>query len=492
MATVDELSVKFGADFRELLAEMRRGEAATAEFRQKVSREMTGARQAFDNVGRQISGVISGALASIQTAGVAAAIGLLTAAFIGLSEGTTKAKVAIDAANAAMQTGQKLAAELATVTGEIAEQKKVEALATIALTESEITRLQIQRDRLLEEERGARSVQTQLSARARGEQIDKSIEKIKEQIRFTRLSIAAGEEAAAVAAGMRTNTSGNSDKPPTSGGTPSLTKGESWIIREAQAAVQAAEALEEYRRRTVDMREIAAAEISGQRERITLIEVEQQLRKQYGTEFVKNMRERIEGYAAERAEVERAIEQQRRLMGELKAVGSEFKGALGESLKAVIEGGVSGAERLRNAWINALDRISDRLLNFALDQVWDMLRQQLKGVSGEGGGWLGKIIGLISGTAGSAASAGAGSIDPNAIPIMDSGGAVSAGVPTLIGRGAQPELFVPNTDGMMYPRGTYGGGTVTLVGSDSDKVEIGQLKAGLSALGIQVDRKSVV
>lgn len=40
----------------------------------------------------------------------------------------------------------------------------------------------------------------------------------------------------------------------------------------------------------------------------------------------------------------------------------------------------------------------------------------------------------------------------------DSGGPVRAGVPYMIGRGAQPELFVPNQSGHMYPRGTYGGG----------------------------------
>lgn len=37
----------------------------------------------------------------------------------------------------------------------------------------------------------------------------------------------------------------------------------------------------------------------------------------------------------------------------------------------------------------------------------------------------------------------------------DSGGPGEAGMPYLIGRGAQPELFVPDTAGRFYPRGSY-------------------------------------
>lgn len=57
----------------------------------------------------------------------------------------------------------------------------------------------------------------------------------------------------------------------------------------------------------------------------------------------------------------------------------------------------------------------------------------------------------------------------NAQPIetRDSGGPGIAGVPYMIGKGAQPELFVPKTDGMFYPRGHYptavnGGGGITI------------------------------
>lgn len=55
-----------------------------------------------------------------------------------------------------------------------------------------------------------------------------------------------------------------------------------------------------------------------------------------------------------------------------------------------------------------------------------------------GGGWLDTIIGLFGS--------------------MDQGGRGRAGEPVLIGRGAQPELFVPDTAGEFYPAGMWAGG----------------------------------
>lgn len=73
---------------------------------------------------------------------------------------------------------------------------------------------------------------------------------------------------------------------------------------------------------------------------------------------------------------------------------------------------------------------------------------------------MGQIIGeaddwaaLMAG-ANAASRRGAG----GGIGMRDSGGPGQAGVPYLIGRGAQPELFVPNTAGRFYPAGTYSGG----------------------------------
>ncbi|EWY36779.1 hypothetical protein N825_25430 [Skermanella stibiiresistens SB22] len=47
---------------------------------------------------------------------------------------------------------------------------------------------------------------------------------------------------------------------------------------------------------------------------------------------------------------------------------------------------------------------------------------------------------------------------PKPMPPRDSGGPGSAGQPYLIGRGAQPEIFVPDVPGQFYPRGQYPAG----------------------------------
>ena len=54
--------------------------------------------------------------------------------------------------------------------------------------------------------------------------------------------------------------------------------------------------------------------------------------------------------------------------------------------------------------------------------------------------------------------------NPIPIPSMDLGGRGRAGVTYFIGRGAQPELFTPDTDGTFTPRGGYGAAGITITG----------------------------
>lgn len=58
--TVDNFAVRFGADFKELLAEMRKAEAETRKFRGSVEREMKAAHAAFDRIGGQIRSALLG------------------------------------------------------------------------------------------------------------------------------------------------------------------------------------------------------------------------------------------------------------------------------------------------------------------------------------------------------------------------------------------------------------------------------------------------
>lgn len=104
-----------------------------------------------------------------------------------------------------------------------------------------------------------------------------------------------------------------------------------------------------------------------------------------------------------------------------------------------------------------------------LDKAFDWLGGFGKGGGGGGGGagagasnivagehnWLDAIYGRGVGGGG-----GGGWLDTifSLFGSMDQGGHGMAGKPVAIGRGAQPELFVPDTAGEFYPAGTWGGG----------------------------------
>lgn len=75
MATkVDQLSVSFGADFRELLAEMRKAEAASGKFRGQVTKELSAANKAFDKFGSVARAAVLGFVSAFSTAKLGSAI----------------------------------------------------------------------------------------------------------------------------------------------------------------------------------------------------------------------------------------------------------------------------------------------------------------------------------------------------------------------------------------------------------------------------------
>ena len=67
----------------------------------------------------------------------------------------------------------------------------------------------------------------------------------------------------------------------------------------------------------------------------------------------------------------------------------------------------------------------------------------------------------------------------NGVPIRDAGGMGRAGEPYLIGRGAQPELFVPNSPGRFHPAGTYGGASTANVTLVLDRQVLARVNARL-------------
>lgn len=88
----------------------------------------------------------------------------------------------------------------------------------------------------------------------------------------------------------------------------------------------------------------------------------------------------------------------------------------------------------------------------------------------------------LGGVFGSGTPSGGGS---NTIPIApttrDSGGPGMAGASYLIGTGAQPELFVPNTAGRFFPAGSYGGPTFNVAVNVDARSDIASVREAVAA-----------
>jgi tail length tape measure protein len=80
-------------------------------------------------------------------------------------------------------------------------------------------------------------------------------------------------------------------------------------------------------------------------------------------------------------------------------------------------------------------------------------------------------VGAVAGTGTSEFNKQNYAYNQGAIPTRDSGGGVSAGQPVMVGRGAQPELFVPSSSGRMFPAGSYGGPQMLTVVLRADSFE---------------------
>lgn len=131
-----------------------------------------------------------------------------------------------------------------------------------------------------------------------------------------------------------------------------------------------------------------------------------------------------------------------------------------------------GAKGALEAFADMLERMVAEAI--AADIAGAIFGTDAEGVSASGsGGLFGQFMDWIGGF-GKGGSSGGGDLTSDSNPwdailnlgaslftSMDSGGHAMAGTPVAIGRGAQPELFVPDTDGTFYPNGTWGGGGVT-------------------------------
>jgi hypothetical protein len=147
----------------------------------------------------------------------------------------------------------------------------------------------------------------------------------------------------------------------------------------------------------------------------------------------------------------------------------------------VTEGFDDGTKGMLDSFFEMLKKMAAQAI--AADIAGKIFGTDENGNPGGGGGLLGKILGWLGGNGNATTDSGAGlaqgasswlskiggffsgggggggwlSAIASIFGSMDQGGHGAAGEPVVIGRGAQPELFVPDTAGEFYPKGMYGG-----------------------------------
>lgn len=126
-------------------------------------------------------------------------------------------------------------------------------------------------------------------------------------------------------------------------------------------------------------------------------------------------------------------------------VGQKFKAVFEDGLGSAIEGILNGTKSVSDAMKGLLADLEAQLAKMvAQDLVGRLFSGAMAAFGGGGGGGIGSFFGALFGGG------------------RDSGGRGHPGNVYAIGRGAQPELFVPDTAGTFYPRGAMGGANMTV------------------------------
>tara|TARA_A100001391_G_scaffold165344_1_gene125225 strand:- start:594 stop:2447 length:1854 start_codon:yes stop_codon:yes gene_type:complete len=127
----------------------------------------------------------------------------------------------------------------------------------------------------------------------------------------------------------------------------------------------------------------------------------------------------------------------KKLKEKMAAVGQEIESNIKNNLADAIE----GAQSFGDAMNNVLNKIKRKLLDLALDKMFEGFQDSFSGKEERKGigGFLGDIIGGL---------------------FRANGGPVKAGQPYIVGE-RQPELFVPNRSGTIIPSVPSGGDSIT-------------------------------
>lgn len=227
---------------------------------------------------------------------------------------------------------------------------------------------------------------------------------------------------------------------------------------------------------TEHMARLTAAEISGRREVVIALELEEQIRKRLGDKAAAELRPRIEQQARLRAEMERAREMSQALERGFESGMSGMADAAG----AFFDVNRNGWQEMGNVALNTIRAIAQEML----------LITTIRPLAKAGANWFSSLLGGGGGAADAAGNAIGGGFDFS--KIFSFLGFADGGDPpmnrwSLVGERG-PELIRPRAPMTVVPNHALGGGgTINLYGAPSDSVRVDQLSAGLRQIGMKVN-----
>ncbi len=247
--------------------------------------------------------------------------------------------------------------------------------------------------------------------------------------------------------------------------------------------------LKEYGQETEQIARIAAAEATGRKDLVAVLELEFSLRQKFGDKFVEANRAQIEQLAKQRFAVEENVRLTKVGMDTLEEIGRSAFSGLTSAVLAFGDQNETVWKRIGNVAINTLNQIANKILELGV--INPMLNSLLGGNRDTLGGILGAVFG-----AGQSALGGSGGIlsgltgGTGSVPMSFLGFAEGGNPPvdrwSLVGEKG-PELIRPRAPMTVIPNNAMGGGgTVNLYGSPDSTVRIADLEAGLRSVGMQV------
>lgn len=213
------------------------------------------------------------------------------------------------------------------------------------------------------------------------------------------------------------------------------------MLRQADAAIKARRALDEYGEATQDIVEKARAEFDGRREIIAQIELEAQLRKKHGVAYVEQNRERIVAMAQERAAAQRVADQYSATAGFIESSFDRVGDAINAGLALPLDHSADAMKNFENQVYSSVRAIVAELNRLAVvNPILNAITGGSRPTAYGEGGLLQSIGGAIGGLfGGSYQSRYASSYaDPAVAPPYHDGGFVGDGRP---GRYVPQQLF---------------------------------------------------